>query len=115
MSEDSLYLNITAPKDAENLPVMVWFHGGAFAILSANSQQYNNPDGLTEKGVVLVTVNHRLGPFGYIAHPLLTAESGYGGSGNYGSGCVTTLRPSGVIRAMSRCSANPAAVVKPIH
>ena len=84
MSEDSLYLNITAPKDAENLPVMVWFHGGAFAILSANSQQYTNPDGLTEKGVVLVTVNHRLGPFGYIAHPLLTAESGYGGSGNYG-------------------------------
>lgn len=84
MSEDSLYLNITAPKDAENLPVMVWFHGGAFAILSANSPQYNNPNGLTEKGVVLVTVNHRLGPFGYIAHPLLTAESGYGGSGNYG-------------------------------
>ena len=84
MSEDSLYLNVTAPKDAENLPVMVWFHGGAFAILSANSKQYNNPDGLTEKGVVLVTVNHRLGPFGYIAHPLLTAESGYGGSGNYG-------------------------------
>jgi para-nitrobenzyl esterase len=84
MSEDSLYLNITAPKDAENLPVMVWFHGGSFAILSANSPQYNNPNGLTEKGVVLVTVNHRLGPFGYIGHPLLTAESGYGGSGNYG-------------------------------
>lgn len=84
MSEDSLYLNITAPKDAKDLPVMVWFHGGSFAILSANSKQYNNPDGLTEKGVVLVTVNHRLGPFGYIAHPLLTAESGYGGSGNYG-------------------------------
>lgn len=84
MSEDSLYLNITAPKEAEGLPVMVWFHGGSFAILSANSSQYNNPDSLTKKGVVLVTVNHRLGPFGYIAHPLLTAESGYGGSGNYG-------------------------------
>lgn len=84
MSEDSLYLNITAPKEASGLPVMVWFHGGSFAILSANSAQYNNPDGLTDKGVVLVTVNHRLGPFGYIAHPLLTAESGYGGSGNYG-------------------------------
>ncbi|SFM50002.1 para-nitrobenzyl esterase [Halopseudomonas pachastrellae] len=84
MSEDSLYLNVTAPKDADNLPVMVWFHGGSFAILSANSKQYNNPDGLTEKDVVLVTVNHRLGPFGYIAHPLLTAESGYNGSGNYG-------------------------------
>src|SRR5690554_5225320 len=84
MSEDSLYLNVTAPKDAENLPVMVWFHGGAFAILSANSRQYNNPEGLTDRGVVLVTVNHRLGPFGYLAHPLLSAESGYGGSGNYG-------------------------------
>ncbi len=84
MSEDSLYLNITAPKEAENLPVMVWFHGGAFAILSGNSAQYNNPESLTTKDVVLVTVNHRLGPFGYIAHPLLTAESGYQGSGNYG-------------------------------
>ena len=84
MSEDSLYLNVTTPKDADNLPVMVWFHGGSFAILSANSNQYNNPQGLTEKDVVLVTVNHRLGPFGYIAHPLLTAESGYNGSGNYG-------------------------------
>lgn len=83
MSEDSLYLNVTAPKDAENLPVMVWFHGGAFAILSANSRQYNNPEGLTDRGVVLVTVNHRLGPFGYLAHPLLSEESGYGGSGNY--------------------------------
>ena len=84
MSEDSLYLNVTAPKDADGLPVMVWFHGGSFAILSANSRQYNNPDSLTNEGVVLVTVNHRLGPFGYIAHPQLSAESQYGGSGNYG-------------------------------
>lgn len=84
MSEDSLYLNVTAPKDAEGLPVMVWFHGGSFTILSSNSEQYNNPDSLTNEGVVLVTVNHRLGPFGYIAHPLLSAESGYNGSGNYG-------------------------------
>ncbi|MCH2558365.1 MAG: carboxylesterase family protein [Alcanivorax sp.] len=84
MSEDSLYLNVTAPKNAEGLPVMVWFHGGAFAILSGNSEQYNNPDSLTTRGVVLVTVNHRLGPFGYIAHPTLTEESGYNGSGNYG-------------------------------
>lgn len=84
MSEDSLYLHVTTPKGAEALPVMVWFHGGAFAILSANSEQYNNPESLTAKGVVLVTVNHRLGPFGYIAHPELSAESGYNGSGNYG-------------------------------
>ena len=84
MSEDSLYLNVTAPKNATNLPVMVWFHGGAFAILTGNSKQYNNPDSLTTQGVVLVTVNHRLGPFGYLSHPLLSAESGYNGSGNYG-------------------------------
>lgn len=84
MSEDSLYLNVTTPKEAEDLPVMVWFHGGSFSILSGNSMQYNNPESLPARGVVLVTVNHRLGPFGYIAHPLLTEESGYDGSGNYG-------------------------------
>ncbi|MBN1663431.1 MAG: carboxylesterase family protein [Deltaproteobacteria bacterium] len=84
MSEDCLYLHVTAPKNASNLPVMVWFHGGAFAVLTANSKQYNNPAGLTTKGVVVVSVSHRLGPFGYIAHPWLTAESGYNGSGNYG-------------------------------
>ena len=84
MSEDSLYLNVTAPKNASKLPVMVWLHGGAFATLSGNSKQYNNPASLTTKGVVLVTVNHRLGPFGYLSHPALTAESGYNGSGNYG-------------------------------
>jgi len=84
MSEDCLYLNVTAPKNAHKLPVMVWFHGGAFTLLTSNSKQYNNAAGLTTKGVVVVTVNHRLGPFGYIAHPLLTAESGYNGSGNYG-------------------------------
>lgn len=83
-SEDCLNLNITAPKDAKNLPVMVWFHGGAFGILSSNTSAYNNPAALTTKGVVLVTVNARLGAFGYLAHPLLTAESRYGGSGNYG-------------------------------
>lgn len=84
MSEDSLYLNVTAPDKAVDLPVMVWFHGGAFTILTGNSKSYNNPDGITNKGVVLVVVNHRLGPFGYLAHPLLVADSSYGGSGNYG-------------------------------
>lgn len=84
MSEDCLYLNVTAPADAKDLPVMVWFHGGAFTILSGNSKGYNNVDSLTTKGVVLVTVNHRLGPFGYFAHPWLAEESEYGGSGNYG-------------------------------
>lgn len=84
MSEDCLYLNVTAPKDAKDLPVMVWFHGGAFTILTGNTKGYNNVNSLTTKDVVLVTVTHRLGPFGYLAHPLLTEESSYGGSGNYG-------------------------------
>lgn len=84
MSEDCLYLNILAPRQARDLPVMVWLHGGAFMMLSANMKSYNNPAALPTKGVVLVTLNHRLGPFGYMAHPLLSAESGYGGSGNYG-------------------------------
>lgn len=84
MSEDSLYLNVTAPKEAEGLPVMVWFHGGGFTSLTGNTKPFNNPGALVTKGVVQVAVNHRLGPFGYIAHPDLSAESGYGGSGNYG-------------------------------
>ncbi|PAU89409.1 hypothetical protein CK507_00565 [Pseudomonas sp. WN033] len=84
MSEDSLYLNVTAPKDAEGLPVMVWFHGGGFTSLTSNTRPFNNPQALVSKGVVQVSVNHRLGPFGYIAHPELSAESGYNGSGNYG-------------------------------
>ncbi|WP_394242638.1 carboxylesterase family protein [Halopseudomonas laoshanensis] len=84
MSEDSLYLNVTAPKDAEDLPVMVWFHGGGFTALTSNTLPFNNPEALVTKGVVQVSVNHRLGPFGYIAHPELSAESGYNGSGNYG-------------------------------
>jgi len=84
MSEDSLYLNVTAPKDADQLPVMVWFHGGGFTSLTSNTRPFNNPEALASKGVVQVSVNHRLGPFGYIAHPDLSAESGYNGSGNYG-------------------------------
>jgi para-nitrobenzyl esterase len=84
MSEDCLYLNITAPKNASKAPVMVWFHGGGFVILTGNTKAFNNPKSLPTKGVILVSVVHRLGPFGYLAHPLLTAESGYSGSGNYG-------------------------------
>ncbi|MDA8138705.1 MAG: carboxylesterase family protein, partial [Desulfobacteraceae bacterium] len=84
MSEDCLYLNVTAPKNAHKWPVMVWFHGGGFTALSSNSWGYNNPGGLPTQGVVQVSVNQRLGIFGYLAHPWLSAESGYGGSGNYG-------------------------------
>ncbi|MDA8141338.1 MAG: carboxylesterase family protein [Desulfobacteraceae bacterium] len=84
VSEDCLYLNITAPKNANNLPVMFWIHGGFFSILTANVANYNNAEALPTKDVVVVTVNHRLGPFGYLAHPSLRAESADGLSGNYG-------------------------------
>lgn len=85
MSEDSLYLNVTVPKDAgdDPLPVMVWFHGGGFSSLTANTESFNNTS-LPAEGVIVVTVNHRLGPFGYMAHPALTAESVNNASGNYG-------------------------------
>jgi para-nitrobenzyl esterase len=92
MSEDCLYLNVTTPKSAPTtgtgLPVMVWFHGGGFTSLTSNTKPFNNPNSLVTQDVVQVSVNHRLGPFGYIAHPALSAEaqaeSGYNGSGNYG-------------------------------
>ena len=85
MSEDSLYLNVTVPKDAGDgpLPVMVWFHGGGFAILTGNTKAFNNTS-LPAEGTIVVTVNHRLGPFGYMAHPALTEESENNASGNYG-------------------------------
>lgn len=105
MSEDCLYLNITTPKRAKNLPVMVWFHGGGFTALTSNTKAFNNPAGLTTKDVVLVTVNHRLGPFGYMAHPLLSEESG-SGSGNYGQmDLIASLK--WVKRNIKRFGGNP--------
>jgi len=84
MSEDCLYLNVVVPKgyDGEKLPVMVWLHGGGYAILTSNSLSYNHT-ALPSQGVIVVTVNHRLGAFGYMAHPKLTAESEHQSSGNY--------------------------------
>ena len=85
-SEDCLYLNVvTAAKtSAEKRPVMVFFHGGGLTSGTGNSTTYNNT-ALPRKGVVVVTVNSRLGPLGYMAHPALSKESGYSGSGNYGT------------------------------
>ena len=84
VSEDCLYLNVFTPakKTSERLPVMVWFHGGGFAVGSANSVPYVWPS-LPQHGVVMVGVNHRLGPMGLLAHPALTAESPNSVSGNY--------------------------------
>ena len=83
--EDCLYLNVwTAAEEAtESLPVMVWFHGGGHTGGWGSAQVFDGT-ALAEKGVVLVTINYRLGPFGFLAHPALSAESPHGASGNYG-------------------------------
>lgn len=83
-SEDCLYLNVwTAGKAGERRPVMVWIHGGALTRGSGANRTYNGT-AFAKKGVVLVTINYRLGPLGYLAHPELTAESPQNSSGNYG-------------------------------
>jgi para-nitrobenzyl esterase len=84
-SEDCLYLNVwtTAEKPEKRLPVMVWIHGGAFNFGSASQPEYNGKN-LAKKGVVVVTINYRLGPLGFLVHPLLSKESAHGTSGNYG-------------------------------
>ncbi len=84
-SEDCLYLNVLTPakKPSDRLPVMVWMHGGGFSFWSGNDSLYNGLP-LPLGGVVLVTVNVRLGPLGFLAHSLLSKESPYGVSSNYG-------------------------------
>ncbi|MEL7232586.1 MAG: carboxylesterase family protein, partial [Pseudomonadota bacterium] len=63
MSEDCLYLNVRTPVDAQDLPVMVWIHGGGHQFGSGDFSYYQ-ANGLPEQGVVLVTINYRLGAFG---------------------------------------------------
>lgn len=83
-SEDCLYLNVwTAANQGQKRPVMVWIHGGALTRGSGANRVYDGA-ALARKGVVLVTINYRLGPLGYLAHPELTAESPNHASGNYG-------------------------------
>ncbi|MCH8332362.1 carboxylesterase family protein [Candidatus Sumerlaeota bacterium] len=84
-SEDCLYLNVwtAAAGPDEKRPVMVWIHGGALTRGSGSTPTYDGTS-LAQKGVVLVTINYRLGPLGYFAHPALSKESEHGSSGNYG-------------------------------
>jgi para-nitrobenzyl esterase len=84
VSEDCLYLNVWTPAKAEgeNLPVIYWIHGGGFSGGSTSTPMYDGT-GFAKKGVVLVSVAYRLGPFGFMAHPELSRESGKG-SGTYG-------------------------------
>ncbi|MCB0046346.1 MAG: carboxylesterase/lipase family protein [Caldilineaceae bacterium] len=85
LSEDCLYLNVStsAVSGDEGMPVYIWFHGGGLRHGYSYEVEFN-PNVLADKGVVVVTVGQRLGVFGYMALPQLTAESEYGGSGNYG-------------------------------
>lgn len=85
VSEDCLYLNVWTPaKTSEDrLPVMVWIHGGG-NISGAGSNPVYDGEALARKGVVVVTLNYRLGPLGFLAHPWLSAESPLHVSGNYG-------------------------------
>jgi para-nitrobenzyl esterase len=84
MSEDCLYLNVVTParEPDEKLPVMVWMHGGGYSMGCGNDRIWNNYR-LPQYGVVVVTLNHRLGPIGLFAHPALSKESPEGVSGNY--------------------------------
>jgi para-nitrobenzyl esterase len=83
MSEDCLSLNIWAPADARHAPVMVWIHGGSLTTGSGSETVYDGSR-LAARGVIVVTINYRLGVLGYLAHPGLSAESPLGVSGNYG-------------------------------
>ena len=83
MSEDCLTLNVWAPTDARKAPVIVWIHGGALRTGSSEETLYDGT-ALAERGVVVVSINYRLGVLGYLAHPALSAESPMGVSGNYG-------------------------------
>lgn len=85
ISEDCLYLNVQTANlgGAEPQPVMVWIHGGGHRNGSGSQRPYDS-NALVERGVVQVTFNYRLGAFGFLAHPALSAESPRGVSGNYG-------------------------------
>ncbi len=83
MSEDCLTLNIWTPEEARNAPVFVWIHGGALSAGSSSEPIYDGA-ALARRGLVVVSINYRLGVLGYLAHAELSAESEHGVSGNYG-------------------------------
>ncbi|WP_447761244.1 carboxylesterase/lipase family protein [Sphingopyxis panaciterrae] len=83
MSEDCLTLNIWAPKAVRKAAVMVWLHGGSLVSGHGGSPFFDGAR-LAREGVIAVTINYRLGIFGFLAHPELSAESPHHASGNYG-------------------------------
>jgi para-nitrobenzyl esterase len=85
MSEDCLYLNVWTPAKSskERLPVLVYFYGGGFVAGDGSEPRYDG-ESMAHKGIVAITVNYRLGVFGFLAHPQLSKESPHHASGNYG-------------------------------
>jgi para-nitrobenzyl esterase len=85
VSEDCLYLNVWTPAKSANekLPVLVYFYGGGFMAGDGSEPRYDG-ESMAKKGIVSLTVNYRLGVFGFLAHPALTLESPQKASGNYG-------------------------------
>ena len=85
ISEDCLYLNVWsgAASARERRPVLVWIYGGGFNSGGAGVPIYDG-EATARKGIVFVSLNYRVGPFGFLAHPELTKESGKNASGNYG-------------------------------
>lgn len=85
VSEDCLYLNVWTPSKSrkDKLPVLLYFYGGGFVAGDGSEYRYDG-ESVARKGIVTVTVNYRLGVFGFLAHPELTKESPHHASGNYG-------------------------------
>jgi para-nitrobenzyl esterase len=85
VSEDCLYLNVwsNASRNTKNLPVLLYFYGGGFVAGDGSEPRYDGAN-IAKKGIVVVTCNYRLGVFGFLSHPELTAESPNKASGNYG-------------------------------
>lgn len=85
LSEDCLYLNIwtAGQSKGEKRPVFVWIYGGGLTSGSSNCAIYDGED-MAKKGVVFISLNYRVGVFGFMAHPELSQESGHKASGNYG-------------------------------
>ena len=130
-SEDCLNLNVWMPRERPDgpVPVMVWFHGGGFSTGAGGSLLYDG-EALSAKGVVVVTFNYRLGPFGFLGHPELSSGAPDGTSGNYGlrdqilalewvrenveafggdPGCVTIFGESAGAASVLRLAVAPAA------
>ena len=85
ISEDCLYLNVWtgAKKANDKRAVIVWIYGGGFSSGGSGVAIYDG-EAMAKKGIVFVSINYRVGVFGFLAHPELTKESGYNASGNYG-------------------------------